>query len=217
MTANEVMTLAKAGELLQLSPVLRTDEVLVGWINLGTLEIYKRFTLKTEEALITLVEGKTIYSIDGTDPDVELSGNLPLYVIGAYGIASDLTITQNMTSLPLNVEDNVESVNVIGYDKVQVPLITEGSLISLIYAAKPNVVTVHALNEQIDLPDQFVEPLLHYIGYRAHGSMDGNIQTESNTHYMRFEAACERIKQLGVGISSDDINMDQRLAGRGFI
>jgi hypothetical protein len=41
------------------------------------------------------------------------------------------------------------------------------------------------------------EALLHYVGYRAHGSYDADIKTENNTHYMRFEASCKKLKDLG--------------------
>ena len=219
MTANEVITLAKAGELLQLSPAIKDDNnVLVGFINLGMTELYKRFTLRTEEAVITLQDGKTIYKLDGTDTDVVLTGGKVMYVIAAYGDGesrADYSVDDPI--LPLNVEDNPYSINMIGYDQVQIPLITASAVISLIYQAFPTKVTIDTLDAELDIPDQFVEPLLHYMGYRGHGSMDGEIQTESNTHYMRFEASCDKIRTLGVGITSDDINMDSRISLRGFV
>ena len=73
------------------------------------------------------------------------------------------------------------------------------------------------LDDELDIPEQYIEPLLHYMGYRAHGSMDGNIQTESNTHYMRFEASCNKLKELGVGIAPDDVEMNTRLFDRCFV
>jgi hypothetical protein len=218
MTAQEVITLAQAGELRQLSPSIKNDDAtVVGFINLGLIELYKRFTLRTEEAIITLVDGKTIYKLDGTDTDVVLSGNDLMYVIAAYGDGDSTgDYTTDDFSLPLNVEDNPYSVNTVGYDSVQVPLITDGATISLIYAAKPTPVDVNDLSIAIDVPDQFVEALLHYVGYRGHGSMDGEVQAENNTHYMRFEASCLKIKELGVGIMADDVNTDSRISTRGF-
>lgn len=217
MTANEVITLARAGELLQLSPTIKDDTtVLVGFINLGMIELYKRFPLKTGEAIVTLRDGKTIYKLDGTDPDVSIGTDF-FYLMAAYGDQdiSDYGVTDMV--LPINVEDNSYSINTISYNEVQIPLITVGALVSLIYAAKPTKVTTLQLNTELAIPDQFIEPLLHYMGYRGHGAMDGNIQTESNTHYMRFEASCNRLKELGVGIAPDDIDMGTRLSMRGFV
>lgn len=218
MTANEVLTLARAGELLQLSPAIKDDNnVLVGYLNLGMIELYKRFMLRTDEAIITLVDGKSIYKLDGTDTDVSMDGSM-LYLIAAYGDGTDMSdYSTDDIRLPINEEDNLLSINTVSYDEVQVPLITPGAFISLIYVTKPTKVTTLTLEAELDIPDQFVEPLLHYLGYRAHGSMDGNIQTESNTHYMRFEASCNRLKELGVGIAPDDISMRNRLFDKGFV
>jgi len=218
MTANEVLTLAKAGELLQLSPAIKdSNDVLIGYLNLGMIELYKRFMLRTDEAIITLVDGKTIYKLDGTDADVAMDGSM-LYLIAAYGDGTDMSdYSTDDVRLPINEEDNLLSINTVSYNEVQVPLITPGAFISLIYVVKPDKVTALTLDAELDMPDQFVEPLLHYLGYRAHGSMDGNIQTESNTHYMRFEASCNRLKELGVGITPDDISMRNRLFDKGFV
>lgn len=218
MTAQEIITLAQAGELRNLgSSIGNNIPALVGFINLGLIEIYKRFTLRTDEALITLVDGKTIYKLDGTDADVTMGTNPLLTIIAAYGEVSTDDYSTNDVILPLNEEDNIYSVNTISYFEIQIPLITAGSVVSVIYASKPTKVDPLNLDVEVDLPEQFIEPLLHYVGYRAHGSMDGNIQTESNTHYMRFEAACERIRLLGVGITSDDLEMDERIYMRTFV
>ena len=73
--------------------------------------------------------------------------------------------------------------------------------ISVIYKPAPTwlvYIDETSLTQKIPIPPQLIEPLLHYIGYRAHGSMDGNIKAENNTHYMRFVASCDRIEQLGL-------------------
>lgn len=217
MTANEVIALARVGELSKLSIAIKDDNtVLFGFINLGLVELYKRFPLKNDEAIVTLRDGKTIYKLDGTDPDVSM-GEPFMYLIGAYEDGTDNDFSASALSLPINEEDNIYSVNSISYNSIQIPLVTTGAYISLIYVAKPTKVTALTLDEELDLPDQMIEALLHYIGYRAHGAMDANIQTESNTHYMRFEASCNKLKELGVGIAPDDVSMNSRISMKGFV
>jgi hypothetical protein len=217
MTALEVMTLARSGELSQLSPAIKDDDTaVVGFLNLGILELYKRFPLRTDEAIITLQTAKTIYKLDGTDPNVALADPY-LYLVAAYGTKADDGTSLDDMILPINEEDNPYSINTISYKEVQIPLITQGALISLIYVPKPTKVLVGQLNVELDVPDQFVESLLHYVGYRAHGAMDGNLQTESNSHYVRFETSCNKLKELGVGIAPDDIDMDERISMRCFV
>ena len=217
MTANEVIALAKVGELSKLSIAIKDDNtVLLGFINLGLVELYKRFPLKNDEAIVTLRDGKTIYKLDGTDTDVSM-GEPFMYLLGAYEDGTDNDFSASALSLPINEEDNIYSVNSISYNSIQIPLVTTGAYISLIYVAKPTKVTTLTLDEELDLPDQMIEALLHYIGYRAHGAMDANIQTESNTHYMRFEASCTKLRELGVGIAPDDVSMNSRISMKGFV
>ena len=48
MTVKQVIDLAKASELTGL-PAASKDETVLGFINLGVLELYKRFTLSVEQ------------------------------------------------------------------------------------------------------------------------------------------------------------------------
>lgn len=217
MTANEVIILAKAGVLRQLSSSIKDDtNVLIGFMNLGITEIYKRFVLKTEEALVTLRDGKTIYALDGTDSDVEMNDNF-MYLIAAYGDNNEDDYSSDDLVLPINSEDDLYSINMVSYNQVQIPLITEGAYVSLIYAARPTKITTLTLDEELDMPDQFVKPLLEYIGYEAHAGMNDNVNLESNVHYQRFETACNIVREYGVGIAPDDISMGSRLDKRGFV
>ena len=51
MTVQQIIDMAKAGELKNL--VLDTDTILAA-LNLGIIELYKRFPLRVEEAIVTL-------------------------------------------------------------------------------------------------------------------------------------------------------------------
>jgi len=218
MTANEVIELAKAGELRQLSTSIRDNTtVLTGFINLGLIEIYERFVLKTDEALITLKDGKTIYKLDGTDIDVDMGAGEFFYLIAAYGDSTDSDYSTDDIILPINVEDDLFSINTISYNEVQIPLITAGSTVSLIYASKPTKVTTATLDNELDIPDQFVIPLLKYMGYMGFSSMDGKLDKEGNADYMKFDAACNKVRELGVGITPDDVNMGSRIRTRCFV
>ena len=61
MTVRQVIDLAKASELTGL-PAASKDETVLGFINLGVLELYKRFTLSVEEWIIALEDGQSYYT-----------------------------------------------------------------------------------------------------------------------------------------------------------
>ena len=76
MRLRSIINNARNRELRQLSSKDKTDEVLVGYINLAMLALYSRFQLRTEEIVLNLKSGKTVYKLDGTDPDVYKEGML---------------------------------------------------------------------------------------------------------------------------------------------
>ena len=208
MTVRQVVELAKAGELKQVAT--KTDnEAVLGYINLGLIELYKRFPLRVEEEVITLVNGVDIYPLPAEC----------LYLVAAYGEVDEGS-SELVNILPINEEDNPLSVNTVSWNKVQIPLAVTGGYISLIYAAGPTLIAYDAmgtyLDKEVPLPMQLIEALLHYMGYRAHGSVDGAIQTEAQSHYTRFEASCARVENSGL-LTSDDLNMYKRFSTRGFV
>lgn len=204
MTVQNVIDLARNGELKNIA--VRDDvSAVLGFINLGLIEMYKRFPIKTEEHIIELQDGVDVYTM----PDDFM------WIVAAYDEV-DEDSDAYVKVMPINEEDNPLSLNTIAWNKVQLSVSILNAYISVIYVAAPPVFTEADLEEELPLPPQMVEALLHYIGYRGHGSVDGNIQAENSTHYQRFEASCQRIRQEGM-ITPDDLNMSGRLGDRGFV
>lgn len=205
MTLQDAIDLAKAGELKQLS-VKDDDAAIIGFFNLGLIELYKRFKLKTEEYMIELQDNVTIYTMP-TDF---------MHIITAYDEVPE-GVDDMVVPIPVNMENDPFSINTVSYNQVQVPLTTNGAYISIIYAAKPSYLMVQDLRSDLPIPDSLVEALLHYVGYRGHGSLDGSLQAENNSHYQRFEKSCKLADQLGVVIASDSLDMTLRFKDRGFV
>jgi len=192
MTVEKVIDLAVKGELKKLAVKDDTDSI-ISFINLGMIELYKRFPLDTEEVIIEL--GRVTDNNDSYERISDTVYKLPndlMYISAAY--------EEDGTEISINKEDDPLSIMTISWNKIQVPVATSGAYISVIYVKEPELIvnTPATLAEDIELPVQLVEALLHYIGYRGHGSIDGNIQAENNTHYQRFEASVQRAKTLGV-------------------
>lgn len=204
MTVRQVIDLAKASELNGLSTANK-DDVVLGFLNMGVLELYKRFTLKVEEYLITLEDNVSIYKM----PDDFM------WLVAAYGEV-DVRSPMLVNVLPVNEEDNPLSINTVSWNKVQVPVSSYGSYISLIYVASPDMYSILDLDETIDLPAQMIEPLLSYIGYRANASIDTGVQTEDSAWYIRFENSCTRVRTEGM-MNNNDMFTNGRIDTRGFV
>lgn len=210
MTVQQVIDLAKEGELKNIA--VKQDNVsILGFINLGMIELYKRFPLNIKEHIITIVDGIDEYTLPSDC----------LWVVAAYGevLVGD---TNQTNELAINEEDNPESINIVSWNTVQIPGRAAGVNISLIYRAAPVYLTeANDLNPetgstQIEIPLQLLEALLHYIGYRAHNAINGKVNSEYTTHYTLFEQACKRVEDEGM-LTSDDMSMKTRIANRGFL
>ena len=204
MTVRQVIDLAKASELTGL-PAASKDETVLGFINLGVLELYKRFTLSVEEWIIALEDGQSYY----TAPEAFM------WIIAAYGEVG-MDSVQEVNVLPVNEEDNPLSINTVGWNKVQVPLSVTGAYVSIIYAATPEVYSVTDMDKTVNIPPQMIEALLAYIGWRANSTIDTGIQTEDTVWYNRFESSCSRLEVKGF-INANDVVMTNRLNMRGFV
>lgn len=204
MTVQEIIDYAKNGELKNIA-VKNDTEAVLGFINLGMIELYKRFPLLVEEHVIELLDGVEIYTMPSNF----------MWVVAAYDEVPEDS-DDIVAVIPINEEDNPLSINTVSWNTIQVPVTVAGSYISIIYAAAPVYITNADLATDIQIPPQMIEALLNYIGYRAHGSVNGEINSENNTHLMRFESSVKRIEQMGM-FTSDDMNMDTKFYNRGFV
>jgi len=203
MTIRQIIDLARSGELKQLG-IKDDTEAILGYVNLGMIELYKRFPLKVEEYLIELLDSTVIYSLPSDC----------MWLVAAYGEVSEHD-SESVNILNINTEDDPLSVNTISWNKVQIPLSVTGSFVSLMYVASPTYLTEADLDNEIDLPVQMVDALLEYVAYKGHASQNGDASAENNVHYQRFEASCERVKQQGM-FTPDDMDMRDRIKIKGF-
>jgi hypothetical protein len=170
------------------------------------LELYKRFPIKIEEYIVTLDEGTTTYLL----PDDFL------YALNAYGEVEEGVETPP-PQIPINEENNVYSIYIPNHKELQIPLNTTGTQISLIYGAKPERYDEDDLAEELYLPETLIEPLIHYIGYKAHLGIRGTEDSETNSHYLRFDRSCKKARELGVAYPMDSWEMTSRMYDRGFV
>ena len=203
MTVQELINLSKNGGLKQLA--IKDDlETVLGYINLGLIELYKRFPLKVEECIITLLDDTVIYDLPSDC----------MWLVSAYG---EVTIgsKSEVNILNINTEDDLFSINTLSWDKVQIPASVLGNYVSLIYVASPTWLSESDLTEQLSIPPQLLDALLEYVAFKGHASQNGDAQLENNVHYQRFEASCVRIKKEGM-LTPDDMLMPDRIKIKGF-
>jgi len=203
MKLSFIIEQARSGELAGLSDKKYTDRTIVSYINLAMIALYNRFELATEEAIITLRPDipKTVYTLASSDEDVKVAGH-PIVDYTFKNIVA--AFNEDGTEIGINSETDPFSIYTVAYNKVQVPLLSTNTYISVLYRCNPEAITFvddgngNAVDTEVAMPTQLLEAALHYIGYRAHGALNGNVQAENSTHYTRYLAACALVDTLGV-------------------
>lgn len=213
MTVADVIEYAKYGELAQLgvvkqlkcntpAEVIEAEKQVISYINLGLIELYKIFSLRTEETTVTMTADNTIYTL--TEPTLN----------SVYSVYDELGQLQS-----LNDENDANSILTPSYNTLQIQNPSAGGIMYVVYNASPTTIVWNdnLASINVAIPPAMTEALLHYIGYRAHGAMNGEINAENNTHYMRFDASCKRLKELGVVPSEDGMPSATKLEDKGFV
>jgi len=207
MIIQDVITLAKYSELSGVSSKNDIDAI-VSFMNLGMIELYKRFPIKVEEHLIALYTNELFYTMPSDF----------MYAVTVYGEAEEGSSDQSVV-VPINDDSDPLSVFFTSWNQLQVPAPETGSYLSLIYIAKPERITsVQAADgiTELAIPDTLVDALLSFIGFRGHLGVKSDSQSENNAHWKRFERNCDKAIELGVATPADTMNMPGRITDRGF-
>lgn len=207
MLVKDLVTSVKYSELHSASVKDKTD-VIVTFINLGMLELYKRFPIKIEEYIVNLVTGTVNYSTPSNF----------MYATDAF-MEAPADSDEVYVPISINEEDDPYSIFFNSWNKIQVPGSITGSYISIVYVAKPAYVTLAQAEDgvtELDLPDTLVDCLLSYIGWKGHLSIKSDSKSTNNAHWARFERSCDKAIELGIAAPSDNMSMNERLYDRGF-
>jgi len=209
MLVSDVLNFAVRGELKQLAiseinaaDVNQAENIatLISYLNLGIIELHKRFPLITQSQTLTNTVNGANYTL--TDD----------YLWLVYAEGNDT----NETEIPINDENATFSIFEPAPYQLYIyrdnTLNTDITNINITYMATPPLLT--DTSDVVPLQYQYIEALLLYIGARAHTAKSGLPNEENNTFYQRFEASIKRIKNNGNSIPDNQSNW--KIYWRGF-
>lgn len=196
MTVQEVVNMAVAGELKNLA-VKNNTEAIISFINLGVIELYKRCNISTKVEVVRTSPVASVYTLRNKDVNQILS----VYDTNNKELRSRLVL-----------DDNEYDIAIVNYRTFILTKPLEEELL-VVYSAAPPIIT--SLEDEIDIPYAMLEALLHYVGYRAHGSVDGSINAENTTHYTRFEKSCAML--VDYGYVTPPLTVSYSVEQKGFV
>ena len=202
MKLSLILEQARSSELSSLSPKDKTDAKIVTYVNAALVEMYRKFQLATEEAIIRLRPDlvKTVYTLGSTDSDVIVAGK-PM-TDGDVMVVLE-AFNEDGSPITINDENDPYSIYTVTYNQLQIPLLGNHTYVSVIYKKNPPLVTYkddgngNAQDCDVPVPLQLLSAMCHYIGYRAHSAVDGNVQAENSTHYAKYMAAIAELVAEG--------------------
>jgi len=208
MLASQVINLAKSTELKQLAIASDVDAVL-GFLNLGVLDLPKRFPLMTAYALLTIQDAKVSYALDGTDLDVGIPTIENFLVVTDCYTPSIVSADYPPCEIVINDENNKFGIMTPTYNSIKIndglmdPDEGYGQDTELTITYRRGIAFITQTSDTFELPSALLEALLHYIGYRGHATVSGDVKQENNTHYVRFTASCDKAEELGLVVPDD--------------
>ena len=222
MKVSEVIATARSCELSNLSTSSFTDSRIIQFINLGIIELSKRFVISTKAENIKTSMYTSMYTLRSKD----VIGILDIYDKTGRALVSqvlsddedsyDYKLINNTTFLYRHKSDykSSEEVNPItGIEILQYTQEPDNELM-VVYSAVANLV-VNATDE-LTIPLVFIDPLVAYIGYKASHSIT-QAQSgggENMTSLTKFEASC-RLLENSVYVGQTNL-MSKSIQSKGF-
>ena len=157
---------------------------LIPSINLGLVELYKKFDLKTDELILEENEGIITYSLTTDYAVSNTTSTQPTkYIIDTESspfIENILVVTEIVNEEGEEVFINQDDAWLLGmphrysihtpsYNTIQIPEPKEGSQLSVLYRASHEMLDIgltDASTVNIALPHHFIEPLMFYVAGR---------------------------------------------------
>lgn len=202
---------------------------IISHINLGLVELYKRFSLKTRELTVQLYSHITLYKLHSDFADSNMVSMEPYkYILDAhlepdYQFKDDILFITNVyneigNEFPMNDTEVETSIFTPEPNVIQMNYPDSENAISIIYRCTPIKIPTATTDTtyEVPLPLQFLEAIAAFIGYREHaGRSIGENSPEATFWYGKFLESAGLIKHLGT--FQQDVTINLRFDDNGWI
>lgn len=219
MLLSEIFEYLTHGELSQLAVSDQGTEItsedyakVASHINLGLLDLHKRFPVKYKELILDTYDSINMYRLSYEYAVSNTASTVPVKYINDASPADtfdpstllrvDQVFDEEGTDLPLDNTADSRSLYRPAYNILQVPEPLTGYSLSLIYRVAHPKLIVNAATDvsqvEVDIPYDVLQPLLYFVGARL---LNGVGKDSTNAYMMgmqQYEAACQQIEQRKV-------------------
>lgn len=184
------------------------EEQVIALMNLALIEVYSKFAILQEEQIIRTTAGVTRYNLYDKSQKV-------LQVFFRDMNENPANGDDSFCEVPINDINSDDSVFTPQPYILHVPNPKDGGVYSVMQVVTPPYITKENIDTlDMNIPEQYLEPILYYAAYRAYKSMNGDQQTEISSHLQTYMAACNEVYKKGMAEASMMTNL--KLSNRGF-
>lgn len=188
-------------------------------VNLGILEIYKRFKFLENELTLHITPNTRNYYLIPTrvaslasiteamyiETPTNINGFLNIVKVTA---AYDASGTELRLNNPTSADELLPTIIELAPDVLQITNIVSPQAISILYQAYPTKLTVDDCYDydtyEVNIPDMVIDPLISYIAaktFKPMGSNDSTANADKSASYeQQFELACQKLAVYGLSV-----------------
>jgi hypothetical protein len=194
-------------------------EKVISNINLGIVEIYKRFKFLENELVLHVDPELNRYYLRPERIMTTDTPSLTRYIeapADTEGFLNFIKITSVFDSegveLNLNNRYAIPSILEVSHDILQIKNLTAAQALSIVYQSYPNKIVLNSdfvlEDTALDIPETIIDPLLYYVAarvYKPMGSNDSTANADKSAGYeQQYELACQKIVMYGLTAQNND-------------
>ena len=222
MKVSQFLSLVRDSELSNLSSNSFTDDKLISFMNLGIIELSKRFRLATKVETIQTSMYTHIYTLRHSDvinilDIIDSTGKSLIPQRTSDGESYDYKLMSNNSFLLKRKFDYVDSIThtkvkggeLEDLQEVQAP---DLSLV-VVYSAIADLITDK--EDDLPIPELFIEALMSYVGYKSYRTLGVNGQNDSSEKWKVFEYCCSLVTNSS--FAGNDTILGNSVQSKGFV
>lgn len=222
MKVSQFLSVVRDSELSNLSSNSFTDDKLISFMNLGIIELSKRFRLATKVETIQTSMYTHIYTLRHSDvinilDIIDSTGKSLIPQRTSDGENYDYKLMSNNSFLLKRKFDYVDSIThtkvkggeLEDLQEVQAP---DLSLV-VVYSAIADLITDK--EDDLPIPELFIEALMSYVGYKSYRTLGVNGQNDSSEKWKVFEYCCSLVTNSS--FAGNDAILGNSVQSKGFV
>lgn len=222
MKVSQFLSFVRDSELSNLSSNSFTDDRLISFMNLGIIELSKRFRLATKVETIQTSMYTHIYTLRHSDvinilDIIDSTGKSLIPQRTSDSESYDYKLMSNNSFLLKRKFDYVDSIThtkvkggeLEDLQEVQAP---DLSLV-VVYSAIADLVADK--EDDLPIPELFIEALMSYVGYKLYRSLGVNGQNDSSEKWKVFEYCCSLVTNSS--FAGNDAILGNSVQSKGFV